>query len=145
MEHAHVVDGARFLTPGQFAREQGQRMVSTRGRLVIASCRSGSALASRVVQRYQGLMQQADDSAEVMYLADIDYGFTDSETGVRLAVLSVPAGAAQETADRLAAAGIEGILDFAKAGIEVPPNVQLHYVDITANLEQLSFKVVSHS
>ena len=68
-----------------------------------------------------------------------------NETGVRLAVLSVPAGAAQETADRLAAAGIEGILDFAKAGIEAPPNVQLHYVDITANLEQLSFKVVSHS
>lgn len=85
MEHVHIVGGAEFLTPEQRAREQGQRMVSTRGRLVIASCRSGSVLARRVVGRYRELMAEAGGNAEVLYLADIDSRFTDSETGVRLA------------------------------------------------------------
>ena len=84
MQHAHVVNSAEFLTPEQFAREQGQRMISTRGQLVIASCRSGSELASRVVRRYQSLMQEAGGSAELLYLADIDFAFSDTETGVRL-------------------------------------------------------------
>jgi ribose-phosphate pyrophosphokinase len=85
MEHAHVVNGAEFLTPERLAREQGRRMVSTRGRLVVASCRSGTALAQQVVARYRELMEQYGGSAEVLYLADIDYQFTDGETGVRLA------------------------------------------------------------
>lgn len=84
MEHAHVVNGAEFLTPERFAQEQGRRMVSTRGRLVIASCRSGSHLARLVVARYRELMEQAGGTAEVLFLADIDYSFSDGETGVRL-------------------------------------------------------------
>ena len=85
MEHVHVVNGAAFLTPEQFAREQGQRMVSTRGRLIIASCRSGSHLARSVVTRYRELTEEAGGSAEVLFLADVEHSFSDTETGVRLA------------------------------------------------------------
>ena len=60
---------------------------------------------------------------------------------VRLAILTVPDDAAQEAADLLTKAGIEGILNFATAAIELPDDVYLNQVDITANLEQLSFLV----
>ncbi|MFO7899329.1 MAG: redox-sensing transcriptional repressor Rex [Planctomycetota bacterium] len=60
---------------------------------------------------------------------------------VRLAILAVPEDAAQAAADRLVEAGIEGILNFAPARLEIPPHVYVNHVDITANLEQLSFQV----
>jgi redox-sensing transcriptional repressor len=63
---------------------------------------------------------------------------------VRLAVLAVPEAAAQETANQLAEAGIEGILNFASMGLEAPPNVFINQVDITAHLEQLSFQVSNY-
>ena len=63
---------------------------------------------------------------------------------VRLAVLAVPETAAQETANQLADAGIEGILNFASMGLEGPPDVFINQVDITAHLEQLSFQVSNY-
>lgn len=84
MEYGHIVDGATFLTPEQFAHEQAQRMVSTRGRLAIASCRSGTELASRVVRRYQDLVEKAGGRAELIYLSEVDCSFSDGETGARL-------------------------------------------------------------
>lgn len=60
---------------------------------------------------------------------------------VRLAILTVPAQAAQQVADRLVQAGIEGIMNFASANLDVPPHVHVIQVDLTAHLEQLSFLV----
>jgi redox-sensing transcriptional repressor len=60
---------------------------------------------------------------------------------VRLAILAVPDQAAQECATRCVDAGIEGILNFASAALNVPDAVALNQVDITAHLEQLSFQV----
>jgi len=60
---------------------------------------------------------------------------------VRLAILAMPDEAAQENAARLTEAGVEGILNFATTGVETPPGVYINQVDITANLEQLSFLV----
>ena len=67
-----------------------------------------------------------------------------AKSGVRLAILAVPAPVAQEIANRLGAAGIEGIMNFAPISLEAPPNVHVNQVDLTAHLEQLSF-LVSHS
>jgi redox-sensing transcriptional repressor len=58
---------------------------------------------------------------------------------VRLAVLTVPAEAAQPVADRLAGAGVQGILNFAPTAVRVAPEVSLSLVDLAAHLEQLSF------
>lgn len=60
---------------------------------------------------------------------------------VKLAILTVPASAAQKTADMLVESGILGILNFATAGLETPAHVHSTQVDITAHLEQLSFRV----
>ena len=60
---------------------------------------------------------------------------------IRLAVLTVPASAAQNCANKLVDAGVEGILNFATAGLDTPEHVHSTQVDITAHLEQLSFHV----
>ncbi len=63
---------------------------------------------------------------------------------IRLAIMAVPADAAQEVADRLIAAGIEGILNFAPTSLNLPPQLALTAVDLAVQLEQLSFQVNFH-
>ncbi len=63
--------------------------------------------------------------------------------GVRLALIAVPATNAQQVADRLVSAGIEGILNFAPVTLTVPPTVSLVEVDLAMQLEQLAFAVVN--
>jgi ribose-phosphate pyrophosphokinase len=73
-----------FLTPQQHLAEQASGIESPRGRLLIASCRSGAALAGEVVRRYEQLLVEAGAGRGVPYLADADFDFSDGETGVRL-------------------------------------------------------------
>ena len=61
--------------------------------------------------------------------------------GVKLAILCVPAGFAQAVANRLVAAGIQGILNFSPVRLEVPEDVQVNDVDLALELEHLSFFV----
>jgi len=65
------------------------------------------------------------------------------ENKIRLGMVAVPAAAAQGVADRLAAVGVEGILNFAPVTISVPPAVSQVGVDLAIELEQLTFSVVS--
>ena len=62
---------------------------------------------------------------------------------IRLGLIAVPAAAAQLAADRLVAAGIEGVLNFAPVTIGLPEDVSLVGVDLAVELEQLSFAVVT--
>ena len=66
---------------------------------------------------------------------------TIQQQGIRLAILAVPAEAAQDLADLLASTGIRGLLNFAPISITVPPSVALNAVDLAVQLEQLSFQV----
>jgi redox-sensing transcriptional repressor len=61
--------------------------------------------------------------------------------GVSLAVLTVPADAAQRVADHLVACGILGILNFAPVPLVVPPAVNVVAVDLSVQLEHLAYKV----
>src|SRR4051812_14226546 len=54
---------------------------------------------------------------------------------VSLAILSVPADAAQRVADQLIACGIVGILNFAPIPLIVPPTVNVVAVDLSIQLE----------
>lgn len=60
---------------------------------------------------------------------------------IRLGIIAVPADHAQVVADRLVAAGIQGLLNFAPVSITVPPNIALNAVDLAVQLEQLAFQV----
>jgi redox-sensing transcriptional repressor len=62
---------------------------------------------------------------------------------VRLGIIAVPAPAAQTVANRLVAAGVEGILNFAPVTIELPETVSHVGVDLAIELEQLSFAIMS--
>lgn len=61
---------------------------------------------------------------------------------INLAILAVPADQAQTVADKLVAAGITGMLNFAPVTLTVPENVSVIGVDLAIELEQLSFAVV---
>ena len=58
-----------------------------------------------------------------------------------LAVVAVPADAAQGVTDALVAAGILGILNFAPTVVRLPEGVSLVSVDLAVQLEQLAFLV----
>ena len=55
----------------------------------------------------------------------------------------VPADRAQEAANDLVKAGVEGIVNFAPVTLTLPANVQEVAVDLAIELEQLSFAVTS--
>ncbi len=81
---SHQDHKKKFFTPENYTAEQARLMHSTRGPLLIASCRSGSYLSERVAERYEQLLTQAGSKDNVLYLPDIDKRFTDSEACVRL-------------------------------------------------------------
>ncbi|MCC7290929.1 MAG: redox-sensing transcriptional repressor Rex [Phycisphaerales bacterium] len=64
-----------------------------------------------------------------------------AEHDVRLAVIAVPAQAAQAVADQLAAAGVRGLLNFAPMILQTRPGITLSSVDLAVQLEQLAFQV----
>ncbi len=74
-----------FLTPERVARERAtQRIESPRGRLMIASCRSGVPIAREIIRRYETLLSDAGGDGPLLYLESIDDQFSDTETRVRL-------------------------------------------------------------
>ena len=109
----------------------------------------GSALAS-----YSGFAERGfriaalldADAAKVgTMVGDLEVGhFEDVERYVKeedisIAILAVPATVAQETADRMCAAGISSILNFTPRVLTVPEGVSLRKVDLSIELQILSF------
>lgn len=68
-----------------------------------------------------------------------DLGDIATEHQIAIGIIATPAPAAQEVADRLIAAGIMSILNFAPAVINVPDEVFLRKVDLAVELQILSF------
>jgi len=64
---------------------------------------------------------------------------TANQHAARLAIVAVPAPAAQRVADQLIAVGVRGILNFAPTRLNSPPDVTVLNIDVAAELEQLSF------
>lgn len=64
-----------------------------------------------------------------------------SRFGIEIALLCVPVEAAQAVADKLVAAGIRGILNFAPALITVPPGIAIRNVYLTDELRSLAIKM----
>lgn len=58
---------------------------------------------------------------------------------ISIGVIATPAAAAQEVADRMVAAGIESILNFAPTVIAVPGHISVRKVDLAVELQILSF------
>ena len=88
---------------------------------------------AKVGQTVQGIpVRHVDDLPQVV-----------RDSGVRLGLVVVPAEQAQGVAERLVAAGVEGIVNFAPVTLSLPPHVQVVAVDLAIELEQLSFAVTN--
>ena len=58
---------------------------------------------------------------------------------IQIAVIAVPAAAAQPVLQTVVAAGIKAILNFSPGTLKVPADVKMKSVDLTVSLESLSF------
>lgn len=67
------------------------------------------------------------------------------EQNIRLAIVAVPAAAAQGVAEQVVQAGVEGVLNFAPVTISLPKEISTVGVDLAIELEQLAFSVVSRA
>jgi redox-sensing transcriptional repressor len=59
--------------------------------------------------------------------------------GVKIAILAVPASAAQDTTDLLVSSGIESILSYAPIILTVPSQVQVRYTDPVVRLQRMTY------
>jgi redox-sensing transcriptional repressor len=73
----------------------------------------------------------------VEHIDDLDR--VAKEEQVAIGAIATPASAAQEVCDRLVAAGVNSILNFAPAHLQVPEGVFLRKVDLSTELQILSF------
>lgn len=62
-----------------------------------------------------------------------------SGTGVKIAMLAVPAEAAQSITDSLVEAGVQAILNYAPINLNVPSGVQVQYIDPIGKLQHMTY------
>ena len=68
-----------------------------------------------------------------------DLAAAAAQDPIAIGIIAVPASAAQQVADRLVDAGVVSILNFAPTMITVPERVSLRKVDLSIELQILSF------
>lgn len=61
--------------------------------------------------------------------------------GITLAMIAVPAEAAQRVADELVAAGVHGLLNYAPINLAVPDGVHVQYIDPVVHLQRMTYYV----
>lgn len=64
---------------------------------------------------------------------------------VKIAILTVPSSVAQPIANRLVAKGVEGILNFTPARIDVPEHMRVHHIDLSVELQTLVYFLKHYS
>ncbi len=67
------------------------------------------------------------------------------ENQIKLAILAVPALAAQETLDLLVSAGIKGVMNFSPISLRAPDDIYINHVDLEMELETVIFYVFSNA
>lgn len=84
---------------------------------------------SKIGKMWQGVeVQDVENIPQVLPLKEIKIG-----------IITTPASAAQEVADKLVKGGVKGILNFAPTRILIPKEVKLKNVDLSMQLENLSY------
>ena len=73
----------------------------------------------------------------VHHIDDLEHLIRESD--VRIGMVAVPAANAEEVVERLVAAGVRGIVNFAPVRPDVPEGIAVRNVDLKVELESLSF------
>ncbi len=61
------------------------------------------------------------------------------QSGIKVAMLCVPALAAQEVTNLLVEAGVKAILNYAPLSLSVPPGVRVQYLDPSIGLQRMTY------
>jgi redox-sensing transcriptional repressor len=61
------------------------------------------------------------------------------ETGIKVAMLTVPASVAQSVAERLVKAGVCAILSYAPIPLNLPPEIHVEYIDPLIQLQHMTY------
>ena len=83
------------------------------------------------------IVGQLINGVDVLSAADLET--TVASRNIQIGVIAVPAGEAQAVVDRLVAAGVHGIWNFAPVRIRVPDNVEIVSEDLSVGLSTLSY------
>jgi redox-sensing transcriptional repressor len=59
--------------------------------------------------------------------------------GIKIAMLTIPATAAQGVADKLVEAGVRAILNYAPISISVPKGVRVQHIDPATHLQRMTY------
>jgi redox-sensing transcriptional repressor len=81
------------------------------------------------------------DGVQVHHIDQLDQVLSLQK--IELGLVAVPAAQAQEVTDKLVAAGVSGILNFAPVTLSVPAGVSKVGVDLARELEQVTFAVAN--
>lgn len=61
------------------------------------------------------------------------------KAGIKVAMLSVPASAAQDATDMLVKAGVRAILNYAPISLTVPDEVRVQHIDPATHLQRMTY------
>ncbi len=61
------------------------------------------------------------------------------QAGIRVAMIAVPASAAQAVADKLVEAGVKAIVNYAPITLNLPPEVHVEYIDPLVHLQRMAY------
>jgi len=146
----HGVRGIGYSVGELKARIRQELGIAERRRVAIV----GAGNLGRALANYGGLSRRGFD---VIALYDTDVRKIGSTVGsvtiqdlevldgdcqsknFEIAILAVPAVAAQQVADRLVSHGIRSILNFAPVRVNVPETVSVRQVDLSMELQVLSY------
>lgn len=102
-------------------------------------------LGFKLVAAYDNDPQKTGGSIGGVPVCHLDQLQTDIEGQCPdLAIIAVPASAADAVASQLCAAGVSGILNFAPTTIRLPSTVAVVNVDLASELQRLAFAVHSN-
>jgi redox-sensing transcriptional repressor len=122
--------------------------------IIIGAGKLGSALAL-----YQGFRERGFVVKAILDVAENKIGSTlgqlrvepldvlekrVKEYDIHVGVVTVPAQEAQKDTDQMIQAGVKAILNFSPRVLKVPHDVVLRNVDLSVNLEVLSFNMVQY-
>jgi redox-sensing transcriptional repressor len=63
------------------------------------------------------------------------------QSGIKIAMLCVPASAAQEATNLLVKAGVRAILNYAPINLSVPQGVRVQYLDPSIGLQRMTYYI----
>jgi redox-sensing transcriptional repressor len=88
---------------------------------------------AKVGERWHGHVVRADREMEAVL----------ERKRIDIAIIAVPAEAAQGVVDRIVGAGVRAMLNFAPTKLDVPPDVVVKNVNMTVELEGLSYALAN--